>query len=64
MDENNWVTFYGKNNELDHCSFIDKKNMGVLLAVILDDERSRENFHSIDHNYFGRRLPLASTEEK
>jgi len=60
MDENNWVTFYGKNNELDHCSFIDKKNMGVLLAVILDDERSRENFHSIDHNYFGRRLPLAS----
>ena len=60
MDENNWVTFYGKNNELDHSSFIDKKNMGVLLAVILDDERSRENFHSIDHNYFGRRLPLAS----
>ena len=60
MDENNWVTFYGKNNQLDHCSFIDKKNMGVLLAVILDDERSRENFHSIDHNYFGRRLPLAS----
>ena len=34
--------------------------MGVLLAVILDDERSRENFHSIDHNYFGRRSPLAS----
>ncbi|HEY5970242.1 MAG TPA: polysaccharide lyase 6 family protein [Chitinophagaceae bacterium] len=60
MDENNWVTFYGKKNRLDHCSFIDKKNMGVLLAVILDDERSRENFHSIDHNYFGRRLPLAS----
>jgi len=60
MDENNWVTFYGKRNKLDHCTFIDKKNMGVLLAVILDDERSRENFHSIDHNYFGRRLPLAS----
>ncbi|HMK19171.1 MAG TPA: polysaccharide lyase 6 family protein [Chitinophagaceae bacterium] len=60
MDENNWITFFGKNNRLDHCSFIDKKNMGVLLAVILDDERSRENFHSIDHNYFGRRLPLAS----
>ena len=60
MDENNWVLFYGKKNRLDHCSFIDKKNMGVLLAVILDDERSRENFHSIDHNYFGRRSPLAS----
>lgn len=60
MDENNWVLFYGKNNRLDHCSFKDKKNMGVLIAVILDDERSRENFHSIDHNYFGRRPPLAS----
>jgi len=60
MDENNWVLFYGKKNKLDHCSFIDKKNMGVLLAVILDDERSRENFHLIDHNYFGRRPPLAS----
>lgn len=60
MEENNWVTFYGKNNRLDHCSFIDKKNMGVLLAVILDDERSRENYHSIDFNYFGRRPVLGS----
>ena len=60
VDENNWVAFYGKNNRLDHCSFINKKNLGVLLAVMLDDERSRENFHSIDHNYFGKRLPLAS----
>lgn len=60
MDENYWVVFFGKNNRLDHCSFINKKNMGVLLAVILDDERSRENFHSIDHNYFGQRIPLAS----
>jgi poly(beta-D-mannuronate) lyase len=60
LDENYWVAFYGKNNRLDHSSFINKKNIGVLLAVILDDERSRENFHSIDHNYFGVRLPLAS----
>lgn len=60
MSENNWILFYGKNNRLDHCSFSDKKNMGVLLAVVLDDDRSRENFHSIDHNYFGRRPSLAS----
>ena len=60
MDENYWVSFSGKNNRVDHCSFLNKKNMGVLMAVILDDERSRENFHSIDHNYFGVRLPLAS----
>lgn len=60
LDENYWVALYGKNNRLDHCSFFNKNNIGVLLAVILDDDRSRENFHSIDHNYFGVRLPLAS----
>jgi poly(beta-D-mannuronate) lyase len=60
MDENYWVAFYGKSNRIDHCSFLNKKNMGVLMAVILEDERSRQNFHSIDHNYFGVRLPLAS----
>jgi poly(beta-D-mannuronate) lyase len=60
LDENYWVSFSGKNNRIDHCSFLNKKNMGVLVAVILDDDRSRENFHSIDHNYFGVRLPLAS----
>lgn len=60
MDENYWISLYGKQNRIDHCSFIGKKNMGVLMAVILDDDRSRENFHSVDHNYFGERLPLAS----
>ncbi|MBN8675059.1 MAG: polysaccharide lyase 6 family protein [Chitinophagales bacterium] len=60
MEDNNWVLFYGKNNQLDHCSFRGKKNMGVLLAVMLDDDRSRENFHSINHNYFGERIPLGS----
>ena len=60
LDENYWVALYGKNNRIDHCNFINKKNIGVLLAVILEDERSRSNFHSIDHNYFGFRTPLAS----
>ena len=60
LDENYWVAMYGKNNRIDHCSFLNKKNIGVLLAVILEDDRSRTNFHSIDHNYFGFRTPLAS----
>lgn len=59
-DENYWISFYGKHNRLDHCSIIGKKNLGVTIAVILDDEKSRENYHSIDHNYFGPRIPLAS----
>jgi poly(beta-D-mannuronate) lyase len=60
LNENYWVALYGKNNRVDHCSFLNKKNIGVLMAIILDDERSRENFHAVDHNYFGVRLPLAS----
>ena len=60
MDQNDWISFYGKHNRLDHCTFRNKKNMGVLLAVILDYERSRENFHSIDHNHFAHRPPLGS----
>ena len=60
LEENYWVALYGKYNRIDHCDFSNKLNMGVLLAVILDEDKNRNNFHSIDHNYFGVRLPLAS----
>lgn len=60
LDENYWIALYGKNNRIDHSTFLNKKNLGVLLAVILEDEKSRNNFHLIDHNYFGKRPPLAS----
>ncbi len=60
LEENYWIELYGKHNNISHCSFLNKKNIGVLMAVILNDEKSQENFHSIDHNYFGVRIPLAS----
>ena len=60
MVENYWVAFYGKNNRIDHNNFIDKTNLGVLVAVLLDDDRSRLNSHKIDSNYFGLRKPLGS----
>lgn len=60
MEENHWVTFSGQRNRLDHCAFVDKTNIGVLIAVLMDDERSRNSFHSIDSNYFGLRRPLGS----
>ncbi len=60
MKDNYWVALYGKNNRIDHCNFIDKTNLGVLMAIILDDDRSRMNNHSIDSNYFGIRKPLGS----
>ncbi len=60
MKDSYWVALYGKNNRIDHCNFIDKTNLGVLMAVILEDDRSRINYHSIDSNYFGMRKPLGS----
>ncbi len=60
MKENYWVALYGNNNRIDHNNFIDKTNLGVLMAIILDDDRSRLNNHSIDSNYFGYRKPLGS----
>ena len=60
IKENYWVALYGKHNRIDHCTFYNKKNLGVLIAVILDDDRSRLNGHSIDSNYFAPRPPLAS----
>jgi len=60
MDDHYWISLYGKNNQIDHCSFYDKTNLGVLLAVILDDDRSRLNEHLITDNYFGIRRALGS----
>jgi poly(beta-D-mannuronate) lyase len=60
MKDNYWVALYGKNNRIDHNNFINKTNLGVLMAVILEDDRSRLNNHSIDSNYFGIRKPLGS----
>lgn len=60
FDSDTWVAIYGKNNRFDHNSLIGKGNRGVSLAVKLTTEESRENYHMIDHNYFGPRDILGS----
>ena len=55
-----WVMMYGKNNRFDHNHLVGKRNKGVTMAVRMDAEESRENFHRIDHNYFGPRPILGS----
>lgn len=55
-----WAVLFGKNNRIDHCQFIDKRNQGVTLIVRLDTQESVENKHQIDHNYFGFRQNLGS----
>ncbi|KLI62864.1 polysaccharide lyase 6 family protein [Aurantiacibacter marinus] len=55
-----WVGIYGQDNRFDHNHLVGKTNRGVTLAVRLNTEGSRENNHSIDHNYFGPRPNLGS----
>ena len=55
-----WVAMYGQHNRFDHNHIEGKSNRGVSMAVRLDSEASRENFHRIDHNYFGPRPILGS----
>jgi len=55
-----WVMMYGKNNRFDHNHLIGKRNKGVIMAVRLNTKASQENYHQIDHNYFGPRPILGS----
>lgn len=55
-----WISIYGKNNRFDHNYLTGKRNHGVTLAVRLNTEESRENYHQIDHNYFGHRPILGA----
>ena len=50
-----WVSLFGKNNRVDHCSIAGKTHQGTTLVVWLDD---KANYHQIDHNYFGPRPDL------
>jgi poly(beta-D-mannuronate) lyase len=59
-EEDYWVMMYGKNNRFDHNHLEGKSNQGVTMAVRLDSPESQENYHRIDHNYFGPRPILGS----
>lgn len=51
--DSKWVSLYGANNKVDHCSFQNKSNMGTLLVVWL--QAGIVPNHIIDQNYFGYR---------
>ncbi|MHC1778768.1 MAG: polysaccharide lyase 6 family protein [Bacteroidales bacterium] len=55
-----YVLLYGRNNRFDHNSLLDKLNLGVTLIVMLNQERDQQNFHRIDHNYFGHKPVFGS----
>ena len=56
----NWISIYGKNNIIDHNTLIEKRNMGVTLAIILNSQASQQNYHHVYDNYFGPRQNLGS----
>ncbi len=55
-----WVTMFGKNNRFDHNHIEGKQTKGVTMAVRLKTAASQNNYHRIDHNYFGPRSILGS----
>lgn len=55
-----WVSIYGTHNEVSGCSFVDKRNMGCLLVVWMEDGIVPE--HKILNNYFSR--PYTHYDEK
>jgi poly(beta-D-mannuronate) lyase len=60
FDNDSWIVFWGKQNRMDHCTIGDKLNSGTTLIVELNDERSQQNYHSIDSNHFYHRSVLGS----
>ncbi|MGB4414450.1 MAG: chondroitinase-B domain-containing protein [Paludibacter sp.] len=51
--DSKWVSLYGLNNTVDHCSFENKTNSGTLLVVWLTSGVTVN--HVISNNYFGYR---------
>lgn len=50
-----WVSLYGQDHRVDHCTFAGKSNSGTLLVVWLVS--GTEARHRIDHCHFGYRNP-------
>jgi poly(beta-D-mannuronate) lyase len=60
FDSDNWIVLWGKRNRVDHCTFVNKLNAGPTIIAELNDERSQQNYHSIDSNYFKGRERFGS----
>ena len=60
FDTENWIVFWGQHNRVDHCTFKNKLTSGPTIIVELNDERSQQNYHELDSNYFNGRPPLGS----
>jgi poly(beta-D-mannuronate) lyase len=53
-----FLSIYGSEHRIDHCSFEGKTTAGTTVVVWLGDEKEAHGAHRIDHNYFGPRQRL------
>lgn len=60
FDTDSWIIFWGQYNSFSNNYVGDKLNVGTLLIVNLDDERSQNNYHKISNNFFTGRSRLGS----
>ena len=58
--DSKWVSLYGQDHEVSHCSFLDKRNMGALLVVWM--EKDVVPAHRIEGNHFTR--PFTILDER
>ena len=54
-DDDLWVQFYGRHNELSNCYLAGKTNGGPTVRVDLKGVQSIKNYHKIINNHFGPR---------
>ncbi|MFI3266201.1 MAG: polysaccharide lyase 6 family protein [Rikenellaceae bacterium] len=54
LKEHKWVSLYGTDNTVEHCSFEDKSWLGATVVVWPDTTLAREPHHTIRNNYFTR----------
>ena len=52
-----WVLFKGRHNQLDHSYLSGKSNRGPTVRVDLAGNESIKNYHKINNNHFGPRPP-------
>lgn len=55
FERDNWIQFWGRYNQMDHCYIAGKFNQGATLIVSLRGNEHIRNYHQIVNNHFGPR---------
>jgi len=59
-DDCRWVRVYGKYNEVDNSTFINKRSRGVTVEICRSN--TEPNFAKVHHNYFGFTKPVLDSD--